>query len=133
VAQFEIWLANFWAVNFGRIHQSLRVTPAMEAGIADHVRTLEEIIALLVKKIIIGSEKHVIMDYHPRFWKNASFLAFIAAIVVFSFVLPNPNSTNGGTVKMILALILAVIVRGVVRHFARRCRKKHEERGKIES
>ena len=33
--------------NFGRIHQSLRVTPAMEAGIADHVWELEEIIALL--------------------------------------------------------------------------------------
>jgi hypothetical protein len=33
--------------NFGRIHQSLRVTPAMEAGIADHVWSLEEIIGLL--------------------------------------------------------------------------------------
>jgi len=35
--------------NFCRIHQSLRVTPAMEAGVADHVWTLEEIIALLDK------------------------------------------------------------------------------------
>ena len=33
--------------NFGRIHQSLRVAPAMEAGIADHVWSLDEIIALL--------------------------------------------------------------------------------------
>jgi hypothetical protein len=33
--------------NFGRIHQSLRVTPAMEAGIADHVWSLEEIVGLL--------------------------------------------------------------------------------------
>ena len=33
--------------NFARIHQSLRVTPAMEAGIADHVWSLAEIIALL--------------------------------------------------------------------------------------
>ena len=32
--------------NFGRIHKSLRVTPAMEAGIADHVWTLEEIAKL---------------------------------------------------------------------------------------
>lgn len=32
--------------NFGRIHQTLRVTPAMEAGLADHVWTLEEIVAL---------------------------------------------------------------------------------------
>jgi hypothetical protein len=33
--------------NFCRVHQTLRVTPAMEAGIADHVWTIEEIIALL--------------------------------------------------------------------------------------
>jgi len=33
--------------NFGRIHSTLRVTPAMEAGIADHVWTLAEIVALL--------------------------------------------------------------------------------------
>jgi hypothetical protein len=33
--------------NFGRIHMSLRVTPAMEAGIADHVWSLEEIVGLM--------------------------------------------------------------------------------------
>jgi hypothetical protein len=32
--------------NFGRIHKSLRVTPAMEAGVSDHVWTLEEIAKL---------------------------------------------------------------------------------------
>ena len=32
--------------NFGRIHQTLRVTPAMEAGLTDHVWNLEEIAAL---------------------------------------------------------------------------------------
>lgn len=30
-----------------RIHQTLRVTPAMEAGVADHVWPLDEIIGLL--------------------------------------------------------------------------------------
>jgi len=30
-----------------RIYQTLRVTPAMEAGISDHVWTLEEIVGLL--------------------------------------------------------------------------------------
>jgi hypothetical protein len=30
--------------NFCRIHQTLRVTPAMEAGISDHVWTLHELI-----------------------------------------------------------------------------------------
>jgi IS1 family transposase len=37
----------FMYYNFARIHQTLRVTPAMEAGVADHVWTLEEIVALL--------------------------------------------------------------------------------------
>jgi hypothetical protein len=32
--------------NFGRIHKTLRVTPAMEAGISDHVWSLEEIAKL---------------------------------------------------------------------------------------
>ena len=34
---------HFMHYNFGRIHKTLRVTPAMEAGIADHVWSLEEI------------------------------------------------------------------------------------------
>jgi IS1 family transposase len=33
--------------NFCRIHQTLRVTPAMEAGVADHVWSIEEIVALM--------------------------------------------------------------------------------------
>src|ERR1017187_5483950 len=33
--------------NFARVHQSLRVTPAMEAGISNHVWSVEEIVALL--------------------------------------------------------------------------------------
>jgi hypothetical protein len=37
----------FMPYNFCRIHQTLRVTPAMEAGIADHVSTMAEIVALL--------------------------------------------------------------------------------------
>jgi hypothetical protein len=32
--------------NFGLIHKTLRVTPAMEAGKVDHVWSLEEIAAL---------------------------------------------------------------------------------------
>jgi hypothetical protein len=35
---------RFMYYNFGRIHRTLRVTPAMEAGISDHVWTLEEIV-----------------------------------------------------------------------------------------
>jgi IS1 family transposase len=37
---------HFLFYNFGRVHKTLRVTPAMEAGIADHVWTLEEIASL---------------------------------------------------------------------------------------
>lgn len=37
---------HFMYYNFCRIHQSLRVTPAMEAGLSDHVWSLEEIAAL---------------------------------------------------------------------------------------
>jgi hypothetical protein len=37
----------FLHYNFFRVHKTLRVTPAMEAGIADHVWSLEELIALL--------------------------------------------------------------------------------------
>lgn len=37
----------FMYYNFGRVHQTLRVTPAMEAGIADHVWSIEEIVHLL--------------------------------------------------------------------------------------
>jgi hypothetical protein len=59
----ELWLTNafskklenhkhqvalhFMHYNFCRIHQTLRVTPAMEAGIAGHVWGLEEIVGLL--------------------------------------------------------------------------------------
>ncbi len=38
---------HYMHYNFCRIHKTLRVTPAMEAGVADHVWTLEELIALL--------------------------------------------------------------------------------------
>jgi len=37
----------FMHYNFARVHQSLRVTPAMEAGVSSHVWTIEEILALL--------------------------------------------------------------------------------------
>jgi hypothetical protein len=37
--------------NFARVHQTLRVTPAMEAGIENHVWSIEEIVALLDAKV----------------------------------------------------------------------------------
>jgi IS1 family transposase len=38
---------HFMHYNFCRIHQTLRVTPAMEAGLTNHVWSLEEVIGLL--------------------------------------------------------------------------------------
>lgn len=38
---------HFMYYNFSRVHQTLKTTPAVAAGIADHVWTLEEIINLL--------------------------------------------------------------------------------------
>ena len=35
--------------NFCRVHQTLRVTPAMEAGSSDHVWSLEELVGLLAE------------------------------------------------------------------------------------
>jgi hypothetical protein len=38
---------HFMHYNFMRVHTTLRVTPAMAAGIASHVWSTEEIVALL--------------------------------------------------------------------------------------
>jgi hypothetical protein len=40
---------HFMYYNFGRIHQTLRITPAMAAGVADHVWELEEIASPLAR------------------------------------------------------------------------------------
>jgi len=41
---------HYMHYNFCRIHQTLRVTPAMEAGISDHVWTIEEMLAAVESK-----------------------------------------------------------------------------------
>jgi IS1 family transposase len=38
---------HFMHYNFCRVHQTLRVTPAMEAGLSNHVWSIEEIVTLL--------------------------------------------------------------------------------------
>ena len=38
---------HFLHYNFARVHKTLRVTPAMEAGLADHVWSIEEIVDLM--------------------------------------------------------------------------------------
>jgi len=46
---------HYMHYNFCRVHQTLRVTPAMEAGLADHVWTMDELIALLPKPTVSKS------------------------------------------------------------------------------
>jgi hypothetical protein len=43
----------FMFYNFARVHQTLRLTPAMKAGIADHVWTVEEIVGLVQQDVVI--------------------------------------------------------------------------------
>jgi len=38
---------HFMYYNFVRVHQTLKTTPAMKAGVADHVWTIEEVVGLL--------------------------------------------------------------------------------------
>jgi hypothetical protein len=38
---------HYMHYNFCRVHQTLRVTPAMEAGLSDHVWEIEELVGLL--------------------------------------------------------------------------------------
>ena len=44
---------HFVHYNFARIHQSLRITPAMEAGLTDHVWSLAELVGLLTPEVAL--------------------------------------------------------------------------------
>lgn len=46
---------NFMHYNFCRVHKTLRVTPAMEAGLTDHVWTMEELVALSTEKAALAA------------------------------------------------------------------------------
>ena len=43
---------HYMQYNYCRVHQTLRVTPAMEAGLTDHVWSTDELIALLPKPTV---------------------------------------------------------------------------------
>jgi hypothetical protein len=47
----------FLYYNFCRVHQTLRVTPAMEAGISNHVWGIQELVELLESKSILDGLK----------------------------------------------------------------------------
>jgi IS1 family transposase len=52
-AAVAIW---FMYYNFCRVHQTLRITPAMEAGIADRVWTVEELCGLLPEPVRVARQ-----------------------------------------------------------------------------
>lgn len=52
-AAVALW---FMYYNFSRVHQTLRVTPAMEAGLSDHVWSIRELCELMPQKRTIGGE-----------------------------------------------------------------------------
>ena len=57
--------------NFCRVHQTLRVTPAMEAGITDHVWDVKDLVALLPT---IGEQTTWTLQeeiVNPERWHNA--------------------------------------------------------------
>jgi hypothetical protein len=59
-AAVAIW---FMYYNFCRIHQTLRVTPAMESGISNHVWTIEELCELLPQPVSStrAAEKNLVL------------------------------------------------------------------------
>src|SRR5438034_1674180 len=47
---------HFTYYNFCKVHNSLRITPAMAAGISDHVWEIDELVSLLNPKLESRSE-----------------------------------------------------------------------------
>jgi hypothetical protein len=58
-AAVAIW---FMYYNFARVHQTLRCTPAMEAGISNHIWTIEELCALISEiSSVRQTEKNMVL------------------------------------------------------------------------
>jgi hypothetical protein len=55
---------HYMFYNFCRVHQTLKVTPAMEARLTDHVWSLDELCALMPKPIVKASkiEKGLVLN-----------------------------------------------------------------------
>ncbi|MGA3197386.1 MAG: hypothetical protein ABSD39_20515, partial [Terriglobales bacterium] len=60
---------HYMHYNFCRVHQTLRVTPAMQAGLTDHVWSIEELCALMPKPSVGISkvEKRLLQSALQRF------------------------------------------------------------------
>jgi len=70
---------HYMYYNFARIHQTLRVTPAMEAGVADHVWGLD--VPDMIRQYGLKDDGSVITDFdlievdegrwYPDMWRDA--------------------------------------------------------------
>ena len=77
-------LANYFVYyNFCRVHQTLRVTPAMEAGIANHVWEVAELIALLESKSILDGHKYGLTSHQPPMTRILWIIGLSIALLVF--------------------------------------------------
>ena len=59
---------HFMHYNFARIHKTIKVSPAMQAGISDHLWSIEEIVLLVTEP-----EAKKRGAYKPRVLKAARF------------------------------------------------------------
>jgi hypothetical protein len=50
---------HFMHYNFCRVHKTLRVTPAMEAGLANHVWEIEELVSLMEPASIVSGLQQI--------------------------------------------------------------------------
>jgi hypothetical protein len=58
----------FMYYSFARGHQTLRVTPAMEAGLADHVPSIQEIVGLLDRPEVAAGAREMTTEKQAEWW-----------------------------------------------------------------
>jgi len=75
--------------NFCRVHKSLRVTPAMEAGITDHVWSIEELAVFVARAGVWGSAGLIarIQMSHYRLCRSLAPRRFRAKVPEWQFPL----------------------------------------------
>lgn len=61
---------HYMHYNFCRIHKTLRVTPAMETGLTDHVWDIEDLVAMIPKPVV--SKSTIDRDLLRRIWQGAA-------------------------------------------------------------
>jgi hypothetical protein len=69
---------HFWHSNFARVHSALRITPAMAAGIGDHVWTITELLAWWEVKLKFSKYDHrtLLVKFRFRIMKFTQFFGY---------------------------------------------------------